>query len=180
MFDEFPGFGRLAVFEDALAKIAGFGVTAFLISQDREQLIAAYGQNETILSNCGVQVVYAPNRWETAQWISRLTGESTVSLDLISESGKRGGSLNNVSHSIGQIARPLMTPDEVMRMRGPQKDGSRITSPGQMLIFAAKLKIKGRQILYFEDAAFAERAEIPPPAQSDSLPVFVFSGFEAS
>jgi type IV secretion system protein VirD4 len=172
MFDEFPSFGRLAVFEDALAKIAGFGVTAFLISQDREQLIAAYGQNETILSNCGVQVVYAPNRWETAQWISRLTGESTVNLDLFSESGKRGGWLNNVSHSIAQIGRPLMTADEVMRLPGPTKDGTTITSPGQMLVFASKLKIKCRQILYFEDKIFSERAEIPPPVESDSLAIF--------
>jgi type IV secretion system protein VirD4 len=106
MFDEFPSFGRLAVFEDALAKLAGFGVKAYLIMQDREQLIASYGQNETILSNCGVLIVYAPNKWETAQWISRLTGDSTVNMELISESGKRGGWLNNVNRSITQIARP--------------------------------------------------------------------------
>lgn len=169
MFDEFPSFHRLAIFEDALATLAGFGVTAFLISQDREQLIAAYGQNETILSNCGVQVVYAPNRWETAQWISRLTGESTVSLDLTSESGKRGGWLNQVNHSITQVARPLMTPDEVMGMPGPTKTDGAITAPGQMLIFAAKLKIKGRQILYFEDPVFSARAAIPPPTRSDTM-----------
>lgn len=169
MFDEFPSFGKLAVFEDALAKVAGFGVTAFLISQDREQLIAAYGQNETILSNCGVQVVYAPNRWETAQWISRLTGDSTVTLDLISEGGKRGGQLGNVNHSISQVGRPLMTPDEVMGMPGPMKEGGTITAPGQMLVFAAKLKIRGRQILYFEDPTFAARAEVPPPARGDAL-----------
>jgi type IV secretion system protein VirD4 len=173
MFDEFPNFGRLAVFEDALAKVAGFGVTAFLISQDREQLIAAYGQNETILSNCGIQVVYAPNRWETAQWISRLTGESTVSLDMISESGKRGGMLNQVNHSITQIGRPLMTPDEVMRLPGPSKTGVKITAPGEVLIFASKLKIRGGMILYFQDPTFSERAAIPPPAPAQSRARFV-------
>jgi type IV secretion system protein VirD4 len=169
MFDEFPSFGRLAVFEDAISKLAGYGVKAFLICQDREQLIAAYTQHETILGNCGVQVFYAPNRWETAQWISRLTGESTVTMELISESGKRGGWLNNVNRQFAQIARPLMTPDEVMRLPGPTKDGDMIVSPGAVLVFAGKLKIKGRQALYFEDPTFSARAAIPAPARSDSL-----------
>src|SRR5208283_14859 len=93
-----------------------------------------------ILANCGVQVFYAPNRWETAQWISRLTGESTVTMEMISESGKRGGWLSNVNRSFAQIGRPLMTPDEVMKMPGPAKNGASIISPGEMLILACKLR----------------------------------------
>jgi type IV secretion system protein VirD4 len=114
-------------------------------------------------------VVYAPNRWETGQWISHLTGASTVTMELISESGKRGGWLNNVNRSFAQIARPLMTPDEVMRLRGPAKNGAAITAAGELLLFAARLKIKGRQILYFEDPTFSERAAMPAPARSDTL-----------
>jgi type IV secretion system protein VirD4 len=169
MFDEFPTFGKLAVFEDALAKLAGYGVKAYLITQDREQLIGAYGQNETILSNCGVQVVYAPNKVETADWISRLTGTSTVTMDVVSESGKRGSNLNQVNHSYSSTSRPLLTPDEVRSLRGATKNGDDIIEAGELLVFASKLKIKGRQILYFEDRVFAARAAIPPPAQSDII-----------
>src|SRR5487761_2037996 len=170
MFDEFPSFGRLAVFEDALAKIAGFGIKAVIIMQDREQLIAAYHQNETILSNAHVRIAYAPNKYETALWISQMLGTSTVNLEMITESGTRGWRLGHVSRSVSQVSRPLMTPDEVMQLPGPKKKGALIVAPGEVLIFIAGMApIRGRQILYFEDPVFLERSRIPAPALGDSL-----------
>ena len=61
---------------------------------------------------------------------------------------------NYMSASVEQIERPLMTPDEVMRLRPPKKTGSgaaeRITAPGDMLIFVSgHHPIYGTQILYY-------------------------------
>ncbi len=170
MLDEFPTLGRLAVFEGLMAVMAGFGVTAYLIMQDREQLFAAYREHQTVLANCHAISAYAPNEVKTADWLSHELGSRTVNLEQFSESGQRGGWLSNVSRSYTHMARPLMTADEVKRLPGPVKDGSRIVKAGQMLILpTGKRPILGRQILYFEDPLFDARSRILPPDRGDDL-----------
>lgn len=173
MLDEFPSLGRLDVLEDGLARCAGYGIKAFLIMQDREQLLKAYGQHEAILSNCHIRVVYAPNKTETARWVSEMAGTSTIVKEDVSESGERLGSLKNVTRSYHELSRPLITVDEVMRLKAPTKDEDGcITEPGDMLVFAAGLApILGRQILYFRDPVFSRRAEIPSPASGTTRPM---------
>jgi type IV secretion system protein VirD4 len=173
MLDEFPTFGRLEVFQEALAFIAGYGMKAYLIMQDIAQLQAAYGQNESILANCHIRVAYAPNNVLTAEWLSKLLGQATVVKEDYTSSGKRsGGMLGQVSRSFHSLGRPLMTPDEVMRLKAPRKDRlGNIQNAGEMLIFAAgHAPIKGTQILYFRDPWFKEAAKITPPRQSDKIP----------
>ena len=48
MLDEFPSYGKLEVFQEALAYIAGYGIKAYLIMQDMSQLWGAYGKDESI------------------------------------------------------------------------------------------------------------------------------------
>jgi type IV secretion system protein VirD4 len=69
------------------------------------------------------------------------------------------------------VQRPLLTPDECLRMPGPQKnDRDLITRAGDMVVYCAGFPaIYGRQPLYFEDQTFAARAKIPAPKHSDSL-----------
>jgi type IV secretion system protein VirD4 len=84
----------------------------------------------------------------------------------VTESGKRGSSLNQISRSFREIERPLMTADEVMHMRAPTKEAEsgKITHPGDMLIFGAgQYAIYGTQILYFTDPVFLERSMVKPP-----------------
>src|SRR4029077_13459796 len=78
MLDEFPALGRLEVFADALALIAGYGLRACLIAQDLSQIHAAYGHDEAITSNCHTRVAFTPNRVETARLLSQMAGEATV------------------------------------------------------------------------------------------------------
>lgn len=174
MLDEFPSLGKIEVFETALAQIAGYGIKAYIITQDVQQLYKAYTNYESIISNCHVRVAFAPNNLSTAKWMSEMTGQTTVVSENISTSGKRFGMmLESVTRSYQQNQRPLMTPDEVMRLPGPtkisikQEDGTtkdQITEPGEMLIFVAgQPVIKGRQILYFKDPVFSKRSLIPPP-----------------
>ncbi len=173
MLDEFPSFGRLEVFQEALAFIAGYGIKAYLIMQDISQLRAAYGNDESILSNCHVRVAYAPNKPETAEWLSKLTGTTTVTVQEISTSGQRFGAvLQQVNQSQQTVARPLMTPDECQRLQGPIKNEQtgEILRAGAMLIFVAGFApIYGTQILYFIDPVFKERAALMAPPKTESL-----------
>jgi len=172
LLDEFPTLGKLDVFESALAYIAGYGMKAYLIMQDVQQLYKAYTPNESIISNCHVRIAYAPNKVETAEWMSKMTGQTTIVKKQVSTSGKRFGmTLDQVSESYQEVQRPLMTPDEIMRLPGPKKDHKGdILEAGEMLVFVAgQSVIRGTQILYFLDPAFSERSKIPPPEHSDIL-----------
>lgn len=174
MLDEFPTLGKLEVFESALAYIAGYGMKAYIITQDVMQLYKAYTNFESIISNCHVRVAYAPNKVETAEWMSKMTGQTTVIKEQVSTSGKRFGMvLEQVSTSFNEVQRPLMTPDEIMRLPGPKKDPKTgdVLEPGEMLIFVAgQPVIRGRQILYFLDPVFSKRSKIAPPMATDVIP----------
>jgi len=167
MLDEFAGsFGRLEIFEESLAFIAGYGMKAYIIIQDREQLLKAYGEHENIITNLHIRVAYAPNQTETGQWISSMIGVTTLIKEEITESGERGRMLTHITRRYQEIERPLMTTDEVMHMRAPKKElaSGKITHPGDMLIFGAgHYAIYGTQILYFTDEAFLARSMLLPP-----------------
>ena len=173
MIDEFPSLGKLDVFEEALAFVAGYGLKAYLICQDTSQLHKAYTQNESITSNAHIRVYYAPNRIETAKHISEQLGKFTVTTESHSVS-YGGGQLmpyqTGMSGAIQHQARELMTPDEVMRLRGPDKDGQgNITRPGDMVVVSAgHAPIRGEQMLYFLDPVFSRRAKIEAPDVGDT------------
>jgi type IV secretion system protein VirD4 len=175
MIDEFPSLKRMEIFADALSYMAGYGLKAYLITQDIRQIVDEYGPNESIVSNCHVRVAYAPNQYETAELLSKMTGTKTVQKASFSFSGPRLAPIaNHMSASVEQIERPLLTPDEVMRLRPPMKTGlgasEHIRTPGDMLIFVSgHYPIYGTQILYFTDPTLSKRAEVPPPTDFPAI-----------
>ncbi len=160
MIDEFPTLKQMDVFADALSYMAGFGLKAYLVAQDVRQIEAEYGQHESIVTNCQIRVAFAPNQLETAELLSRLSGVTTVPRATYHYSGKRSSPrLDSMSASVDYVERPLLTADEVMRIRPPVKEGTgdaeRIVAPGEALIFLqGQFVIRGSQLLYFQDPLF--------------------------
>ena len=175
MLDEFPSLGKLEIMQESLAFLAGYGVKCYLICQDINQLKSketGYGHDESITSNCHVQNAFPPNRVETAEHLSKLTGITTVANEQITTSGKRaGGFLGQVSRTIQPVQRALLTADECLRMPGPVKaDNGDITEAGDMVVYVAGFPaIYGRQPLFFKDPTFQARASIPAPKNSDKV-----------
>jgi type IV secretion system protein VirD4 len=171
LLDEFPSLGKLPVFEKAIAFIAGYGLKAYLITQDVSQLHAAYGKDESISSNCHIQIAYSANKPETAELLSKMSGTTTVIKQNVSESGKRTDLFHNqTSVSMQEYGRPLLTADECRRLPGPKKDlvTGDIKVPGDMLIFPSGFPpIYGKQKLYFMDKELMRRARIEAPKVSD-------------
>jgi type IV secretory pathway TraG/TraD family ATPase VirD4 len=169
LIDEFPSLGKMPIFETAFAYIAGYGIKAYLITQDIEQIKDAYGNHESIISNCHIRIAYAPNKTETAEALSKMAGTTTILRAAVSYSGSRSSPLaTNVSTNVDHISRPLITIDELMRLPGPVKEGQgesqRIVSPGAMLIFiAGQSPIFGKQLLFFQDPTLSKRSAIRPP-----------------
>ncbi|HTW64437.1 MAG TPA: type IV secretory system conjugative DNA transfer family protein [Bryobacteraceae bacterium] len=175
LIDEFPSLNRMEVFADALSYMAGYGLKAYLITQDIRQIVDAYGNNESIVSNCHVRIAFAPNQFETAELLSKMTGTTTVQKASYNFSGSRlSPVMAHINASVDHIERPLMTPDEVLRLKPPRKRGDgvqeRIVAPGQMLIFVSgHHPILGTQMLYFLDPVLSARAAIHPPTDFLSL-----------
>jgi len=173
LIDEFASLKRLTVIEEALAFMAGYGIKAYLIVQDLQQIYSAYGREEGLIGNCHIRVAYAPNKIETAELLSRMAGQTTVVRKQTTISGLRpgGGSRGQRSESMQEVQRPLITADEVMRLPSARKDSQgNVLEPGHLLVFVAgQAPIYGRQILYFRDPVFRERAQIAAPETSDSL-----------
>lgn len=154
LLDEFASLGKLAIFQESLAFIAGYGLKAFLIVQDLSQLTAAYGQDESILANCHIRIAFAPNKVETAALLSKMSGQATVTHTQRQYSGSRlGMMLAHVNAAEQSIERPLLTPDEAMRLPAEE----------ELVFVAGHAPIHCRKIQYYADPAFRERAKIPPP-----------------
>ncbi len=175
MLDEFPSLGKLEIFQESLAFIAGYGIKAYLICQDINQLKSretGYGHDEAITSNCHIQNAFPPNRIETAEHLSKLTGQTTVVKEQITTSGRRSSMMHgHVTRTMQETQRALLTPDECMRMQSPEKDADgKITKPGDMIIYVAGYPaIYGKQPLYFQDKVFIARSEVNPPVISDKI-----------
>ncbi|MDR2819477.1 MAG: type IV secretory system conjugative DNA transfer family protein [Desulfovibrio sp.] len=168
MLDELPALGKIQILANAISYIAGYGGKMYLIVQDVSQLADVYGKDNALMGNCHIRIGAAPNKPEAAEFLSKLTGKTTVVETKTSLSGARSGHLKNASVSVQEVARPLLTPDECMRLPSARKDSSgNITMPGDMLVFVAgNPPIYGKQILYFKDPEFSKRAKIPAPPTS--------------
>jgi type IV secretion system protein VirD4 len=151
LLDEFPSLGRLDFFQSQLAFIRGYGIKAYLIAQSLNQLDAAYGQNNSILDNCGVRMTYTATDERTAKRISDLAGTATHTKKQRSFSG--GKFFRNVSESEQEHGRPLLTPDEILRL--PFDDA--------LLFVAGTSPYRARKLMYYLDPRLKERTKLPPP-----------------
>jgi type IV secretion system protein VirD4 len=155
MLDEFPALGKLQFFQESLAYLAGYDIRAMLITQDLSQHQGVYGKQESITANCHVRIAFAANKPETAELLSQMAGDTTVSHKQVSY---RGGSLMMGDRNTTQqeIRRRLLTPDEAMRL---DPDHSVVFVAGQQPLYAEKLR-------YFADREMARRASLAAPLHS--------------
>lgn len=168
MLDEFTSLDKLAIVEKGIAYMAGYGVKGYFIVQDTTQLNQAYGDNNSLMANCHVRIAYAPNMPQTAEFLSKMAGTTTVvdKKKSVSRGGGKGG--GSTSTNIAETSRPLLTPDECSRLPGLSKSDDGRTIPGDMLIFTAgNPPIYGRQILYFQDPVFSRRARMKAPGVAE-------------
>ena len=69
MLDEFPALGKMDNLKTALAYMRGYGLRAFLICQDLEQLNEKYGENNSILAHCTIRIFFKANSEKTARQV---------------------------------------------------------------------------------------------------------------
>lgn len=177
MIDEAAGAGKLDVLNESLAQIPGYHIQAYLIFHSIEQIQEIYGHFNNILASTHVRIAFAPNTLHTAREISGMTGETTIARASYSFSGKRNAVSTQMSGHTEYVRRALLTPDEVMKLRGIQKveeRGEDLLLPGDMLIFiAGHPPIFGMQTLYLADPELVRRSQIRLTAEHKLEPPFL-------
>jgi type IV secretion system protein VirD4 len=154
MIDEFPTLGKLPFLESALAFTAGYGIRWFLIAQSLKQLESAYGPNHSFMDNTHVRLTYAANCDRTAERISAMLGQATITTRHQNLSGARLGPwMGHLSESEQQHGRPLLTPGEILQLPADEA----------LLFVGNLLPYRAKKVVYYQDSRFKSRANLPPP-----------------
>jgi type IV secretory pathway TraG/TraD family ATPase VirD4 len=119
LIDEFPALGRVEIMPSSIAIMRGMGVTFTLVVQGLSDLKSVYGNDaDRILNNCAYKWFCNVDDLESAQYLSKTLGNTTVPTIGTGQSvsaGLKGGS-SGQSINFGQTGRPLMMPDEIMNL----------------------------------------------------------------
>ena len=142
LVDEFPALGYMELIETGIGYLAGYGVNLWTFIQDLSQLKALYKKWETFISNCAVRVAFGTNDFDTAKVLSDMLGNTTIR---VKSTGSSGGMMSPTSSAnYSETARPLMTPDEIMR----------IPFDSQLIFFQGTKPVIAEKVMYFKDPAF--------------------------
>jgi len=122
LLDEFGHLGRMRPVERDISLVGGYGARLWLLVQSLSQLKATYGQAwPTFVANADVVQTFGIRDWDTAEYISKMTGEATVTTDSENRShgvsrGKYGSRQEGTAETRAERARRLLLPDEVRRI----------------------------------------------------------------
>lgn len=169
MLDEFPELKKIPNLASAMSLMAGYKIKPYLIAQTLTQIIEEYGPNESITDNCYIKAAFQTDNLQTCKNLSELSGNMTVEKETVNYSGQRTDFyLKHIFRSVEQVQRPLITVDEIRRIKPPTKASndpdSKITAPGDMLIFINGVApIYGVQSLYFLNDVLLARTRLKPP-----------------
>jgi type IV secretion system protein VirD4 len=169
MLDEFPELRKIPNLASAMSLMAGYKIKPYLIAQTLTQIVEEYGPNESITDNCYIKAAFQTDNLQTCKNLSELSGNMTVEKETVNYSGQRTDFyLKHIFRSVEQIQRPLITVDEIRRIKPPLKatndPNSKIIAPGDMLIFINGVApIYGVQSLYFTNEMLLARTKLKPP-----------------
>lgn len=151
LLDELPELHKIEVLESALATIRGYKVRMVLITQNLDQLTKYYGETQSIFSNCGVRIAYAPNDAKTAEMLSKYTGVMTYVAKSTSTTINKqpfqitsGGGSTTVTTQ--ETQRNLLTLDEIMHL-----------NDDMLILIEKKYPIRGHKFAWFLSDKFRKR-----------------------
>jgi type IV secretion system protein VirD4 len=117
MLDEFAQLGYLPSIENAMGIARGFGVQLWPILQDLNQLKALYKDRwETFIGARGALTAFSPQDWFTAEYLSKLCGQTTRIVESRSENANAGGQGSGRNWSPQGF--PLFRPENLMGIGG--------------------------------------------------------------
>lgn len=122
LLDEVARLGYLRILETARDAGRKYGISLVLLFQSIGQMRETYGGRDATskwFESASWVSFAAINDPETAEYISRRCGSTTVEVDQLSRTSQMSGSSRTRSRQLA--ARALILPEEVLRMRGDEQ-----------------------------------------------------------
>lgn len=119
LIDEFPALKRIDAIATDIAMMRGYHVMFTLVVQGLSDLRSVYHEDaDRILNNCHYKWFCNVKDLQSAEYLSKFLGTTTVRTIGTGESLNSGGKGGSVGQSInyGQTARPLLMPNEILNM----------------------------------------------------------------
>jgi type IV secretion system protein VirD4 len=158
LLDEFANLGRMRPVERDISLAAGYGASFWLLLQDLAQLKGTYPDRwQTFLANADVFQTFGINDWETAEYISKLTGDATIHVESENVStgvtrGRSSSRQQSAAQTTSEKGRRLLTPDEVRRL--PRNS--------QLLFVRGAAPVLARRLDYLTDTEYSCLADANP------------------
>jgi type IV secretion system protein VirD4 len=158
LLDEFAHLRRMHPVQRDIGLAGGYGVRFCLVLQDLSQLRSTYGDTwQTFLANVEMLQAFGTSDWDTAEYISKMTGEATIHVASENRStgisrGRNAHRQHGVGRSTAEAGRRLLFPDEIRRLPRDQ----------QLLFIKSMPPLLTHRVNYLTDQAFAARAEPNP------------------
>lgn len=155
LLEEMATLERMAIIEQAVGLMAGFGMQFVMVVQDFTQLKELYKNRwESFLANSASIQCFGTNDRFTADYLSALCGQTSLhqlSLDSAMERARLLGDPSFRSAADASQARRLITPDELMSLHPSV----------QVIALAAARPMIGYRPVYFLEKRFRDRRGRP-------------------
>ncbi len=154
LLDEFPTLGKLEFFDLNMRQMAGYGIKAHLIVQSFNDILQAYGANNTLIDNCHILSAFASADTTTCQRISQMSGMVTEFRPSYSQhhTGWGFARWGRRSVSYSEQVRPLLQPGNVRELPYDQ----------QLLFVTGHKPMRVSKLRYFENRYFLPRLRPAP------------------
>ena len=129
LLDEMAHIGRMQAIEDAVTLKRGMGMRLWFFFQSQEQLKTTFGDKATtVLDNLATQQYFGITSFETADYISKRIGDTTISVrsgggstsDSRPTGGVGTGSGGNVTsgtnYNLSDTSRRIFKPEEILTL----------------------------------------------------------------
>ena len=117
ILDEFANIGKIPDFDKKISTSRSRKISFSVILQNLDQLEAVYKEaHETIMGNCDTHLFLGSNSQKTVEYFSKALGEKTIFRESESVNKDRADWKQGKSVSEQNMARALLTPDELRRL----------------------------------------------------------------
>ncbi len=163
LLDEFGNIGRLLNFEKDITLIRSKNIYVTAGLQAIAQIEKLYGRTEAaiILGNFTNKIILNSLEPDTAQWVSRMIGELTHTEKKVTKINNGGMfSGGSTTESETSHARPLLSPDEITRLKD-----------NQLLLVSANLAPIMLETIHYDEPAKVGKCQLCP----EEIPVPKYS-----
>ena len=151
LMDEFGNMARIRSLQAGISFLRAYRMRCIIIVQHLSQIVSVYGRNDAKnFLNSKIKMAFALNDIDDARFFSNAMGQKTVRVKSSSVNTGHGDNSGGRSENLSYQSRALMTPDEIMQMKGNQ----------EIILVEGQSPVKAKKVYWFKDRAYKKLLKI--------------------